>query len=70
MSYIEKYPNLVGKKVVLTEMKESMSGLFEKGTEVTITDKDHKRGYTFEDDKGNKIIEAGFDGFQLLKDVE
>jgi len=66
MSYIKYNPNLIGKKVILTEKKDSISGYFEIGTKVKITDKDPQRGYTFTDIHGNKVIEAGFNGFKLL----
>lgn len=64
--YVKNYDNLIGEKVILTEKKESMKGYFEIGSIVTIVDVDPMRGYSFEDDDGNKIIEAGFTGFDII----
>jgi hypothetical protein len=64
--YVKNYDNLIGKKVILTEKKESMKGYFEIGSIVTIVDIDPMRGYSFVDDDGNKIIEAGFTGFYII----
>lgn len=67
MGYIAKRANdLVGKKVKLTELKDSFTGYFEVGSVVTITGIDFYRGYTFSDDEGHRVIEAGFDGFEIL----
>lgn len=57
--------SMVGREVILTEDKRSVAGEFEKGSLVTITSVDCSRGYTFEDDVGNRVIEAGFAGFRL-----
>lgn len=64
--YVKNYDNLIGEKVILTEKKESMKGYSEIGSIVTIVDVDPMRGYSFEDDDGNKIIEAGFTGFDII----
>lgn len=53
----------IGQKVILTENKTSISGKFNSGDLVTISDMDPDRGYTFMDEEGNKVIEAGFTGF-------
>ena len=66
MAYI-KTSDFVGQTVKLTKEKTSLSGYFEIGTIVKITDCDQMRGYTFEDEKGNRVIEAGFDGFELVE---
>ena len=67
MAYIKKNNYLVGRKVILTEEKKSMIGKFTVGSVVTITEVDQIRGYSFEDEEGNKVIEAGFSGFTLLE---
>lgn len=67
MPYISHYPDLVGKDVILTKEKESMIGKFTVGTKVKITECDPIRGYTFTDSEGNRITEAGFDGFEVVK---
>jgi len=64
MAYVKANKSLIGKYVVLTEVKKSMSGFFEKGTKVKITD-ECERGYTFEDELGNRITEAGYCGFEI-----
>jgi len=56
----------IGSKVQLTTVKESLSGMFEIGTIVTITDIDQTRGYTFTDEFNNSVMEAGFDGFEVI----
>lgn len=58
--------SVIGKRVILTEEKRSCKGYFEIGTEVTITEVDSTRGYTFVDADGNQVIEAGFSGFKVL----
>lgn len=64
MSFIKNSESKVGKTVILTESKESCGGGFEKGSKVKITHEDSQRGYTFEDENGNRVIEAGFTGFK------
>lgn len=66
MGYVKNNESMIGKKVLLTECKTSLAGYFEKGSIVTITDISD-RGYTFSDSEGNRIIEAGFDGFRLIR---
>jgi len=56
-------------RVVLTEEKEAITGKFTQGSIVTITGIDQMRGYDIEDDEGNKLIECGFTGFELLADA-
>lgn len=58
----------IGKRVILTKKKEAMIGCFTIGSIVTITAVDMFRGYTIEDDNGNKLIETGFDGFEFIKE--
>lgn len=69
MSYVE-HKSLIGFEVILTEVKQSLKGYFEKGSTVKIIDCDSKRGYTFEDKEGNKITENGFSGFTLVNDKD
>ena len=66
MAYIKYRDSVIGKKVTLTSEKGSFDGHFTIGSVVTITDVDDCRGYTFEDEFGNKVIEAGFKGFELI----
>ena len=56
----------IGKTVELTEDKISCAGILHKGSIVTITEYS-PRGYTFEDELGNRITEAGFAGFKYLE---
>ena len=67
MAYIKKVDTRIGDTVVLTEVKSSLPGYFEIGTIVTITDVDSIRGYTFEDAYGNRVTEAGWSGFKLIR---
>lgn len=67
MGYIKTNYGSVGAEVILTEEKRSMVGFFEKGTKVIITELDPVRGYSFEDEYGNRVIEAGFTGFKEIK---
>lgn len=64
MGYVKTNESKVGKQVVLTERKKSLAGYFEEGSIVTITDVDSRRGYSFTDSEGNRVIEAGWDGFR------
>lgn len=66
MGYIKNNNSLIGKKVVLTQEKKSMMGKFTVGSIVTITEETPMRGYTFADDEGNRISEAGYDGFKVI----
>lgn len=66
MPYVKNNESMIGKKVILTEGKNSVSGYFERGDEVVIVDK-NERGYSFQDEYGNSVIEAGFGGFIEMK---
>lgn len=66
MAYIKKESIKIGDEVILTKQKESMAGYFEAGTRLRIIGKCEDRGYSFQDDKGNVITEAGFDGFKKV----
>jgi hypothetical protein len=68
MPYI-KTNRALGRKVILTADKVSMAGRFQKGDIVTITGVDDYRGYTFSDEAGNKVIEAGWEGFVKLEET-
>lgn len=49
-----------GDRVVLTKDIEVLSGVFEKGTEMTVTGHG-SRGYDFVDDEGNQLLETGLE---------
>jgi hypothetical protein len=67
MGYIKANQSLVGKIVSLTKEKQSLAGRFTIGSMVKITEENPQRGYTFEDSEGNRVIEAGFDGFKVIE---
>lgn len=67
MAYISDRNKDVGSVVRLTKVKSSMAGYFEVGSIVKITEVDSIRGYTFMDEFGNEVAEAGFDGFEVLR---
>ena len=60
MAYIKKNTHEIGNWVVTTRVHESMVGKFTKGSKVKITDIDPIRGYTIEDEDGNRICEIGW----------
>ena len=64
MAYVRTNDNKLGKRVVLTRPMKSFLGYFEAGSVVTITDIHGDRGYTFTDEHGNSVCEAGWDGFR------
>ena len=55
-------PNLenlnIGDRVVLTRDMRVLAGVFERGTEMTVTGRGD-RGYDFVDDQGNCLLETG-----------
>lgn len=52
----------IGQKVILSRECSCLAGTtFEKGDVVTIADIDEIRGYGFVNDKGERIIECGWD---------
>lgn len=64
MAYVQKsIQSKIGKQVMLTKDIESMAGSFEAGSIVTITEVDPVRGFSFSDEHGNRVIEAGWNGF-------
>jgi hypothetical protein len=61
MSYKRKNKNIeVGDTVILTKKVESCAGYFEINSIVKVIDIDPNRGYSFEDEYGNRIIETGW----------
>ena len=50
----------VGDRFLLKNDHESMSGKFETGAEVIVTEIGN-RGYSISDEKGNSMIECGWD---------
>ena len=60
----------INEKAMITETKKCLAGMFLPGTIVTIIDYDEMRGFSFIDEFGNKIIEAGWNGFILLRDIK
>ncbi len=60
MAYIKNNTNEIGNWVVTTRVHESMTGKFTKGSKVKITNIDPIRGYTIEDEDGNRICEIGW----------
>ena len=66
MAYVKYQERLkIGDRVILIEVKDSMAGYFEKGTEVEVVEIDTQRGYGFMDKCGNRVIETGWDGFKI-----
>ena len=64
MAYVQNsIQSKIGKQVRLTKDIKSMAGYFEAGSIVTITGVDPVRGYSFSDEQGNRVIEAGWGGF-------
>ena len=64
MAYIKREDVEIGDEVILTEEKGSLAGHFEIGTRVKIVACDNIRGYSFEDEYGNVVLEAGYKGFK------
>ena len=59
MAYIKNNTYELGNWVVTTRVHESMAGKFTKGSRVKITDIG-KRGYSIEDENGNRVVEIGW----------
>lgn len=57
---LKKLPK-IGDKVRLTKDVTSFVGTLTKGSIVTITDCDAMRGFSYKDDKGHVVTEAGTD---------
>ena len=70
MGYVKHGNSLIGLKVRLTEKKDSLAGHFEVGSIVTITEETPIRGYTFVDDYGNRVSEAGWGGFEIIRELK
>lgn len=60
MAYIKNSTNEIGSLVITTREHSSLIGKFTKGSIVKITDIDPVRGYTIEDENGNKVSEIGW----------
>lgn len=59
--YIKKESGLnIGDWVETTVEHESLSGTFTVGSKVKIIDIDPMRGYSIEDEAGNRILEIGW----------
>ena len=59
MAYI-KLGNKIGDWVITNKPHESLGGVFTVGSKVKIVDIDPVRGYTIEDEYGNKMYEIGW----------
>ena len=59
----------IGQKVILSRKCSCLAGtIFEKGSEVTISEIDPVLGYGFTDEDGNYIIECGWDCIERVAD--
>ena len=64
MAYISnKQEKNIGDTVILKRKVDSLSGYFEKESEVKITSIDPIHGYGITDEFGNSVIECGWDCF-------
>ncbi len=59
----------IGDKIRLTKDITTMAGTMTKGTIVTCIGESGYRGYDFQDNEGNRILECGFDGFDGFEKV-
>ena len=60
MAYIKNSTTEIGNVVKTTREHSSMVGKFTKGSHVKIVDIDPIRGYTIEDENGNRVGEIGW----------
>lgn len=60
MGYIKNSTNKIGNVVTTTREHSSFLGKFTKGSLVKIVDIDPVRGYTIEDEFGNRVSEIGW----------
>lgn len=60
MAYVKKNGAKIGDWVTTTRVHESMISKFTKGSKVKITDINPIRGYTIEDEDGNRLCEIGW----------
>ena len=60
MGYIKNSTNDIGDVVTTTREHSSLLGKFTKGSHVKIVDIDPVRGYTIEDENGNRVSEIGW----------
>lgn len=60
MGYIKNSTNEIGNVVTTTREHSSLLGKFTTGSHVKIVDIDPIRGYTIEDENGNRVSEIGW----------
>lgn len=60
MAYIKNTNNEINNTVTTTREHSSLLGKFTKGSLVKIVDIDPVRGYTIEDEFGNRVNEIGW----------
>lgn len=60
MGYIKNSTNEIGSIVTTSREHTSILGKFTKGSHVKIVDIDPVRGYTIEDENGNRVGEIGW----------
>lgn len=61
MAFVFKSNRLkIGDRVITKKKHESMSGIFEIGSEVEVYDICEDRGYAVKDKEGNKMCEIGW----------
>lgn len=60
MGYIKNSTNDISDVVTTTREHSSLLGKFTKGSRVKIVDIDPVRGYTIEDENGNRVSEIGW----------
>lgn len=64
--FIKNCSPKVGEKVITTKNLSNFAGYMKKGSEVTVIGIG-ERGYSIEDDEGNKILECGWDCIKCIK---
>ncbi len=60
MAYIKKSKKEIGSLVITSRVHDSFLGKFTKGSHVRIVDIDPVRGYSIEDENGNRVTEIGW----------
>lgn len=60
MGYVKADNLSVGDEVILSHDFMAMAGGFTKGSRVRITGYDNTRGFSVEDEFGNRVIEMGW----------
>lgn len=61
MAFIKNNTNEIGKWVITTKKHSSFVGTFSVGSRVKIIGIDPIRGYSIEDDEGNRMYEIGWE---------